>query len=140
MLTYHYTLTPDDNDTLLIEFPDVPEAAAVAESRTNAAEQAAEGLEAALQMYVDARRPLPAPSYTDGPAVILSASATAKLLVANEMAHQGIRKADLARSMGVHPPQIDRLLNLGHSTRIETLEAAFAALGRRLDVSVAEAH
>ncbi|MCP2041926.1 hypothetical protein L1281_002544, partial [Neisseria sp. HSC-16F19] len=27
MLAYPYTLTPDDNGTLLITFPDIPEAA-----------------------------------------------------------------------------------------------------------------
>jgi len=62
VLSYHYTLTPDDNGTLLIQFPDVPEAAAVAESEAEAPAQAAEGLEAALHMYLDAHRPLPIPS------------------------------------------------------------------------------
>jgi len=86
MLAYHYTLTPDDNDTLLIQFPDVPEAAAVAETEALAPEQAAEGLEAALQIYVDARRPIPSVQYTDGPAVTLGALVTAKLLISSEMA------------------------------------------------------
>ncbi|MCK9507354.1 MAG: type II toxin-antitoxin system HicB family antitoxin [Pigmentiphaga sp.] len=137
MLAYHYTLTLDDNDTLLIQFPDVPEAVAVAESEADAPKQAAEGLEAALQMYVDARRPLPAPFFTDGPTVTLHTTATAKLLLANEMALQGIRKADLARSLGVHPPQVDRLLDLGHATRMDRLESALAVLGKRLELTLA---
>jgi len=137
MFTYHYTLTPDDNDTLLILFPDVPEAAAVAETEADAPEQAIEGLEAALQMYIDARRPIPAASFDGGPPVELGASATAKLLLANEMVHQGIRKADLARTMGVHPPQVDRLLDLGHASKIEAVETALMALGRRLEVALA---
>jgi len=136
MLIYHYTLTPDDNGTLLIQFPDVPEAAAVADTEADAPDQAIEGLEAALQIYVDTRRPLPNVEFIEGPAAMLGALANIKLMIANEMIRQGIRKADLARSMGVHAPQIDRLLNLGHSTKIETLEAALAVLGRHLDVSV----
>ncbi|MGB3288679.1 MAG: type II toxin-antitoxin system HicB family antitoxin [Burkholderiaceae bacterium] len=137
MLTYHYTLTPDDNSTLLIQFPDVPEAVAVAETLDDAPLQAAEGLEAALQMYVDARRPIPAAAFSKGDSVSLDASVTAKLLLANEMVHQGMRKADLARSLGVHPPQVDRLLDLGHSSKIEAIESALSVLGRRLDVALA---
>jgi antitoxin HicB len=48
MLIYHYTLVPDDNGTLLIRFPDVPEAAAVAETEAEVPVQAVDGLEAAL--------------------------------------------------------------------------------------------
>lgn len=90
---------------MLIEFPDVPEAAAVADTAADAPVQAADGLEAALQMYVDARRPLPAAQYADGDAVTLRPGATAKLLLANEMIREGVRKADLARSLGVCSPR-----------------------------------
>jgi len=137
MLTYHYTMTPDDNGTLLIQFPDVPEAAAVAETKTDAPSQAIEGLEAALQMYVDARRPIPAVSFEAGTPATLGTSATAKLLLADEMVRQGMRKADLARALGIHPPQVDRLLDLGHASKIEAVEAALSVLGRRLDVTLA---
>lgn len=136
MLTYHYTMTPDDNGTLLIRFPDVPEAAAVAETEAEAQSQAAEGLEAALQMYVDARRPIPSVSFDSGEPAALGASATAKLLLADEMVRQGMRKADLARALGVHPPQVDRLLDLGHASKIEAVETALSVLGRRLDVAL----
>ncbi|TAN25475.1 MAG: type II toxin-antitoxin system HicB family antitoxin [Castellaniella sp.] len=137
MLIYHYTLVPDDNGTLLIRFPEVPEAAAVAETEAEVPVQAVDGLEAALQMYVDARRPLPVASCLTGPAVALSTAVTAKLLLADEMVRQGVRKADLARLLGVHPPQVDRLLDLGHSSRIESVEAALSALGRHLEVALA---
>ena len=121
----------------MIQFPDIPEAAAVAESAAQAPRQAAEGLEAALQTYVDARRPIPAPAFSAGDCVWLGASATAKLLLSSQMVAQGIRKADLARILGIHPPQVDRLLNLGHSSKIESIEAALEALGHRLEVVLA---
>lgn len=44
----------------------------------------------------------------------------------------GVRKAELARRMGVHKQQVERLFDIGHSPRIEQLEAAFAALQMRL--------
>jgi len=55
----------------------------------------------------------------------------------NEMLAQGVRKGELARRLGLHMPQVDRLLNPGHSTKLDTLEQAFASLGRALDLSIA---
>lgn len=137
MLTYCYTLTPDDNGTLLITFPDVPEAAAVADSDQDVPRNAFEGLEAALQMYIDARRPIPMPAAVGDGSVTLAALPTAKVLLSNEMVAQGVRKAELARRLGVHMPQADRLLDLAHSSKIEAVEAAIQQLGRRLELSVA---
>ncbi len=62
---------------------------------------------------------------------------TSKVFLSNEMILQGVRKAELARRMGVHMPQVDRLLNVRHASRIEQVESALGQLGRRLDVSIA---
>ena len=53
------------------------------------------------------------------------------------MREEGVRKADLARRLGWHAPQVDRLLDLRHASRLEHYDAAFAALGRRIAVSLA---
>ena len=45
--------------------------------------------------------------------------------------------AELARRLGWHMPQVDRLLDLHHASRLDQAEAALNALGRRLEVSVA---
>ena len=138
MLTYCYTLTPDDNDTLLVQFPDLPEAAAVGEDADSAKANAVEGLEAALQMYLDARRPVPLPAAVGAGAVTLPAVQTAKVLLSNEMVMQGIRKAELARRLNLHMPQVDRMLDLSHASKIEAIESAFAVLGKRLNIEVAQ--
>lgn len=103
MLTYAYTLTPDSNGTYLIQYPDLPEGAAVSETE-KAGPDAAEGLDAVLQLYIDARRPIPMPTDVGDGSVSLGAMRTAKVLLANEMVRQGVRKADLARRLGVHAP------------------------------------
>lgn len=59
------------------------------------------------------------------------------VLLAGEMVRQGIRKADLAWALGIHPPQVGRLLDLGHASKIGSVEAALSVLGRRLDVALA---
>lgn len=69
--------------------------------------------------------------------VVRSALVTSKVFLANEMVGQGVRKAELARRLKVHMPQIDRLLDLRHSSKIDTVEEAANALGKRLEIRVA---
>jgi toxin-antitoxin system, antitoxin component, hicB family len=51
------------------------------------------------------------------------------------MVSQGVRKAEMARRLDVHMPQIDRLLDLRHNTRIDFLEKAASKLGKSLNIS-----
>ena len=55
------------------------------------------------------------------------------------MREQGIGKAELARRLQCHLPQIDRLLDLEHASRLDQLEQAFAAVGKRLEVAISDA-
>ncbi|MBZ5622452.1 MAG: helix-turn-helix transcriptional regulator [Acidobacteriia bacterium] len=48
----------------------------------------------------------------------------------------GVRKAELARRLGCQKSQIDRLLDFKNSTRMEHIEAAFRALGKRIVTEV----
>jgi antitoxin HicB len=136
MLTYCYALTPDTNGTNLIQYPDLPEGASVSEGEHDLQANAAEGLEAVLQLYIDARRPIPLPEAVGDGGVTLGALDTAKVFLSNEMVRQGVRKTELARRLGIHNPQVDRLLDLTHSSKLEAVEAAFRELGRRLDISI----
>lgn len=139
MLNYPVTLTPDSNGTFLVGFPDFPEANSVGDDEDEALLNATDALATALEIYFDARRPVPLPSQpADGqPVVALSALEAAKILVWNEMHAQKIRKAELARRLNVHMPQIDRLFSLNHSSKLEFVEQAARALGKTLDVSLA---
>jgi antitoxin HicB len=138
MLIYPITLTPDSNGTYLVGFPDLPEANSVGDDKEDALNNAVNALETALSIYFDERRPVPLPSAADaGDAVVtLPALETAKVLLWNEMHAQKMRKADLARRLDVHMPQIDRLFDLGHSSKIEFVEQAAKALGKSLNVSL----
>lgn len=136
MLAYRYILTPDDNGTVLVTFPDIPEAVAVGEDEESAKIEAVDGLICALAGYFEDRREVPLPSENDGQqAVVLPALETAKILLMNEMLHQNVKKAEMARLLDVHMPQIDRLLDLYHNTKIDFLEKAAGKLGKRLNIS-----
>ncbi|MDO5058776.1 MAG: type II toxin-antitoxin system HicB family antitoxin [Neisseria sp.] len=137
MLAYPYELTPDDNGTFLVTFPDIPEAAAVAEDKDSVEIEALDGLICALEGYFADRRAIPMPSEnTDVQGrVALPALETSKVLLLNEMLAQGVKKAEMARRLDVHMPQIDRLLDLRHNTKLDFLEKAAARLGKRVNIS-----
>jgi len=137
MFNYPVILTPDDG-ALLVTFPDVPEAITFGNTKEEALLHAVDALETALSFYVDARQPLPEPSVRpDLPTVRPSALESIKLAVYREMTIQGVRKAELARRLGWKAPQVDRLFDLGHASRLDQLEAAANALGKHIDVTLA---
>jgi antitoxin HicB len=51
----------------------------------------------------------------------------------------GIRKAELARRLGIPKTMVDRLFDFGNRTRLDQIEAAFAALGKRIAFEVRDA-
>ena len=120
-------------------FADLPEAVTFGADEAEALLQAVDALETALSFYLDARQPLPAPSKArrGQRTVRPSALAGAKLGVYQAMTQQGIKKAELARRLGWHMPQIDRLFDLRHASRLDQIEAAAGALGKQLEVRVA---
>jgi DNA-binding Xre family transcriptional regulator len=50
-----------------------------------------------------------------------------------------IRKADLARKAGISKSQVERLLDLGHKSQWDQVEAAFRALNKRVGLLVHDA-
>ena len=51
----------------------------------------------------------------------------------------GMRKAELARRMGISKVNVDRLFDLKHHSRLDQIEAAFHALGKELAIEVRDA-
>jgi len=138
MFDYPVTLTPD-GDAVLVSFVDVPAAITFGANENEALLQAVDALEAALSFYVDARKPLPVASKAKRGQHTVRPSALdgAKLGVYQAMTEQGIKKSELARRLGWHMLQVDRLFDLRHASRLDQIEAAARVLGRRLEVRVA---
>jgi antitoxin HicB len=130
----------DDNGTLLVTFPDVPEAVTFGEDEAEALLRAEDALLVMFAAYMDDHQPIPEPSpLADRPGVALKVVAAGKVALYNAMLAAGKRKADLARILNLAPTAVDRLLSLHHKSRIEPIETALAALGKRLVVEVREA-
>jgi antitoxin HicB len=142
MYQYPVRLKADTNGTLLVTFPDVPEAITFGENRADAMIRAAEALEAALSFYMDARREIPRPKQAHSrktPVVSLPALTEAKLALYELMRTNRVRKAELARRLSCGKSQVDRLLDLNHASRLDQLEAAFHALNKRMYVVIGDA-
>ena len=55
------------------------------------------------------------------------------------MREEGVRKAELARRLDCHKPQIDQLPDMRRSSQLDQLDPAFAALNRRVTTRVGPA-
>ena len=128
-----------DGKYILVTFPDIPEAITQGNNRAHALEMAKEALESAIDVYLEYRRPVPAPSKPKRgqPIVELSPSLAAKVILLNEMLRQKVRPAELARRLGTTPQEVNRLTNIRHATKIDRVDAALRALGKRLIVKAA---
>lgn len=138
MLIYPVELVPDDNGTLLVTCPDLPEVASVGDDEDEALLNVVDAIETALDIYLEERRPIPLPSEppTGARAVTLPAQVSLKVLLHNEMLKQGVRKAELARRLDWRLPQVERLLSLNHASRLDQLERAARVLGKQVEVRV----
>ena len=138
MLDYPVFLESQPEGGFVVTFPDVPEAITQGEDMDEALLYAVEALESALSFYVEARQPLPLPSppKRGQKTVRPGALESAKLGLYQAMTEQGLRKAELARRLGWHVPQVDRLFDMRHASKFDHIESAARALGRRLEVTV----
>lgn len=138
-MQYPVRLKAAEEGGYIVTFPDIPEAITQGEDVEDALRHGADALESALDFYFEDRRPVPHPSKPKrGQRLIeLSPSVAAKVLLLNEMLRQKVRPAELARRLGTTPQEVNRLTNLRHTTRIDRVDEALRALGKRLIVRAA---
>jgi antitoxin HicB len=138
VVRYPVVLEDDDNDTVLVSFPDFPEAHTFGDTKEDALARAVDALETVIDAYIRDRRPIPAPSEVRADSVFLPALVGTKVQIYEAMRAAHVNKSELARRLHVHLPQVDRLLDVRHGSKLEQLEAAAHALGGRLDVSLVD--
>lgn len=139
MFNYAVKLEHDpDTKSWIATCRDLPLFNSVGDSVDDVLLESVDGAIVALSIEIDARRPIPAASQPEeGEYVIhLPVLVVMKAALHNAMVATGTRKSDLARSMGMKGPQIDRLLDVCHSSKVETVELALQQLNRTVQVSV----
>jgi len=157
---YFVTLTPDDNGTLLVTCPDLPEVTTFGDDPDDALQRAADAIEEALATRIAHGEDVPAPTLQGtvklGRRKIRLSLPTPPLEPARRMVRllpltkakvelyraactSGVSKAELARRLGWHGPQVDLLFDLNHHSTIEDLDRALRAIGKRLEIKVEDA-
>ena len=139
MFNYPVTLTKDEDDGgFVVTFVDIPEAITQGDTQALALAAAKDALESALDFYFEDKRTVPAPSKAKRgqPVIELAASLSAKVLLLNEMIAQNVRPAELARRLNTSPQEVNRLTNVRHTTRIDSISSALQAMGKHLDMRV----
>ena len=125
-----------DDGSILVTFPDVPEALTEGETETEAMVQAQDCLVAALAGYIGARRAIPRPSPARGRTTVpLPALIAAKIALYGAMRAQGVGNTALAARLGLSEGAVRRLIDLDHRSHIGQVEAALQTLGQRLLVA-----
>jgi antitoxin HicB len=126
---------------VLVSFPDFPGVHTYGEDEGEALERAVDALETYLMAVIEDREEIPEPRRRSarGKAITLPVLTEAKLALYREMRAANVGKAELARRLHCHLPQIDRLLDLGHASRLDQLEAALLAVGKRLAIHLEDA-
>lgn len=139
MLRYPIEFIHEDG-AVTVRAPDIPAAHSFGADEAEARTRILDAIDTALSIVVADRKDIPLPSPAAGREMVaLSALSVAKLELYRTMREGGVRKATLARRLGWKPPQIDRLLDLCHSSRLDQIERAFAALGKSLEIKVRKA-
>ena len=133
MLRYPIELEEDDG-TIMVTSPDFPELTTFGNDRTEALARAVGALDEAIAARIHVGKEIPSPS-CGGNRVRLPTLTAVKVMLYQGMNEQGIGKAELARRLGWHLPQVDRVLDVNHRSRLDRMDAALGAIGRHLEVS-----
>lgn len=125
-----------------VTFPDFGYGVTQGETDAEAMEMARDLLMLTIGDYIRDGKRLPEPARRRGAKfrpVLLPALQSAKVDLYTAFLESGLKKADFARRIGIPKTHIDRLFSLRHHSRLEKIEAALAALGKRLHVETRDA-
>ncbi|OCJ20008.1 type II toxin-antitoxin system HicB family antitoxin [Serratia sp. 14-2641] len=134
-MRYPVDLQPDSGG-YVVSFPDIPEALTQGDTREEALAMALDALITAFDFYFEDNQAIPLPSEVTGDYVEVPLSVASKVLMLNALIESGLTRVELADRIGIKKQEVNRLINLQHSTKIDAIQRAMNALGRQLDFSV----
>jgi antitoxin HicB len=137
-VTYRVELKPDDNGTLLVTCPDLPEVATFGDNVADALDHARDAIEEAIAARIYDGREINRTGSRTGYSVRLPALASLKVALYEQLREAEITRAELGRRLNWKRESIDRLFRLNHASKLDQIEAAFHAIDRRLDIEAVE--
>ncbi|MCY3879753.1 MAG: type II toxin-antitoxin system HicB family antitoxin [Rhodobacteraceae bacterium] len=132
MLSYPIQLQKDDHGVLATS-PDFPELTTFGDDRHEALNRSVSALGEAITARMHGNQNVPVPSDGDE-RVVLPTLMAVKVILYQGMRDQNIGKSELARRLGWHLPQVDRVLDVEHHSRLDRMDLALGAIGKRLIV------
>ena len=136
MLSFPIELQEDDSG-MLATSPDFPELTTFGDDRIEALARSLSALEEAVAARMQDNKDVPVPS-AGNDRVTLPTLTAVKVILYQGMREQKIGKAELARRLGWHLPQVDRALDIEHHSRLDRMDMALSAIGKRLTVQARE--
>jgi len=131
-------LVPAEEGGFIVNFPDLPNGWSQGETREEALTQAIDLLDEMILGRMAQNEDVPRASPARGrPVVALPALTAAKFEAYRAMLAAGLNKRQLAERLGWQPSQVTRLFDGRHASRLDQIETALNALGRRLVVTSA---
>jgi antitoxin HicB len=141
-MEYAAMFEPAEEGGFIVTFPDFDWGITQGDTEEEARQMAADALATMIHEHIRKGENLPRPSRPRGRkyrTIRLSALQGFKAELYVAFRASGITKAELARRIGLPKTVIDRLFDFGTSTRLNQIEAAFAALGKQIDLNVRDA-
>jgi antitoxin HicB len=144
MIGYYARFDPDPQSDrfFTIAFPDIPWGVSQGENEQDGRGMALDLLRTMLAEHIRRSEEIPRPKAYRGVRyrlIALPALEAAKVELYRVFRASGMRKSDLARSLGISKTNIDRLFALNRKSRLDQIEAAFAALGKRVEIEIRDA-
>ncbi|MEJ0012355.1 MAG: type II toxin-antitoxin system HicB family antitoxin [Bauldia sp.] len=136
---YEVKFDMDDNDTFVATVPDFPEVTTFGSTQEEALRNALRAIEEAIASRIADADDVPHPlEKTKGKGRFVELPLLTYLKAGLYMISRGdgVTRAELARRMGVHREQVDRLFRIDHKSQIDQIEAAAKALGVSISVGI----
>ena len=139
--TYPARFRASSDGRILVEFIDLPRVATDGKDDLEAMEEAIDALGSDLSIRLSRREEIPGPSAVKRGQRLVPVPLwlAPKLALYLAMRDQQVNNSELARRLGIHERVIRRMLDPGHASKAEKIQAALAALGKQLTVEVSDA-
>jgi antitoxin HicB len=138
-MKYPVQIAPDAmTGGVAITFRDIPEIVSHAATESLALDEASKILFHLIDTCFNQRRAIPLPSRAQRGEHLIAvpASLASKVLLFNEMLAQKVIPSELARRLCTTRQEVHRLVDPNHTTKIDRVEEALAALGKKLKLSL----
>jgi antitoxin HicB len=140
-MDYPALFEPAEEGGFVITFPDFDWGITQGDTEAEGREMAAAALQTMIAEHIRKGEDLPRPTRPRGRKyrmIRLPALHELKAELYSAFRASGMKKVELARRLGIPKTTIDRLFDFNNHTRLEQIEAAFAALDKQLTIGVSD--